>query len=350
MTTTRCADRVGGAVVLAVLLTLAISALAHGLFLLAHHEGRTGDAAEHVLRTRLAAEGAANRLARSADTLALAGVPRWGSTDSISELWGAVDLSGSLTRLSSELWLAEGSARSGPVVARAARPVWVLDPWARAVAMPGIVVTESSASSLISGAIDGTRVDSLSDPTPPGGCPLPLDSVETSRAPLLHAQVPPTWEPLGFAPWDALLRSIPTRVSRSGTPSPVERMGTCATTESWNWGDPARPGGVCETHLAVVAADTALRVVGGVGQGVLLSRHDIEMRDTEFHGLVATDGRVSITGSSRVVGMVFARGGLLLDSGAEVVGSRCWMAAALTHRLFDEAQPVPGSGWIRPLR
>jgi len=350
MTTSRCTDRAGGAVVLAVLLTIAITALAHGLFLLASHEGRTGDAAEHVLRARLAAEGAANRQARSADTLALAGVARWASTDSISEAWGAVDLSGRLTRLSAELWLSEGRAHSGPVAQRAARPVWVLDPWSRAAAMPGVVVTESGASSLIGGTIDGTRVDGLPGPIPPGGCPPPLDSLETAITPRPLAQVPPTWEPLGFAPWDSLLRSIPTRVSRSGTPSPAERMGTCATSEAWNWGDPARPGGACEGHLAVVVADTAVQVRGGVGQGVILSRHDLDLRDTEFHGLVVADGHVSISGSSRVVGMVFARRGLSLDSGAEVVGSRCWMAAALTHRLFHGAEPVPGSAWIRSLR
>jgi len=153
---------------------------------------------------------------------------------------------------------------------------------------------------------------------------------------------------LGILNMDSLRARIQVRVTGSGTPAPQEQGGLCTTENAWNWGDPDRPSRPCGRHLVTILAEGDLATVGGVGQGVLVVTGDADLLDTRFNGLLIVGGQLSLRGVATVRGLVRSVGGASVETGASIVGSACWAAAALESPELATPVPIEGPRSLGP--
>ena len=326
---------------------MAITAVAHGLLLLARFEYLASRAGIDQLGARLAAEAAVNAAlgldAGAGSRLRRDSTPIWQSADSGVGTVLDARYSRSIRRLSRELWLAEGWGMRGPAApARASRPIWILDPVARVAEMGAVLVHGEGTLVRVDGAIDGRRVNRSPTPEQPDLCE-PWSAALDSLIPT--GVLPPTAiEPheavlaLGPLDLDLLQARIQGHVAETGTPAPRERGGVCVTEDAWNWGDPHRPTRPCGHHFVTILAEGDLATVGGTGQGLLVVTGDADMLDTQFNGLIIVSGRLTLRGVATVRGLVRAAGGASVEASSSIVGSTCWAAAGL--RSPDLARPV----------
>ena len=348
----------GAAVVSAMLLLLALTALAHGALLLARQEVAAARAGVRLLQARTAAQAGAlvavgSDLPADSDT-----TPLWGSVSLGSASLGRVSFRWEMRRLSRELWLAEGAGwHADGLESRAGRAVWVMDPLARTAAFDGVVVVADGAPVDVTGVVDGDAISRAELPLTPALCSswqAALDSIyPTGRLPSVAVQEPDPRPPrLGLLDGDSLLASIPVQVSGLGTPAPAEEGGTCLVDAPWSWGDPDRPYGACGGHLALRASPGDLTLEGGVGQGLLVVAGDLTLvSGARFFGIVLVAGVLRVVGGARLAGLAQAHGGLEVGPASEIRGSACWTARAL-----DAARPylslplaIRESGWIGPM-
>ena len=339
--------REGAALIIVVLLMMAITAVAHGLLLLARFEYLAARAGVDQLGARLAAEAAVNTALGLDVGPGRASTPLWQSTDSAGGTVRDARYSRWIRRLSREVWLAEGWGKRGQAApATVSRPIWILDPVARVAAMGAVLVYGEGSLVRVDGTIDGSRVNRSLTPEQPDRCEpwsAALDSLITTGA------LPPTaTEPLdvvsalGLLDIDSLRARIRVHVAGTGTPAPRERGGVCVTEDAWNWGDPDRPTRPCGHHFVTILAEGDLATVGGAGQGLLVVTGDADLLDTQFYGLIIVSGRLTLRGVATVRGLVRSAGGASVETGASIVGSTCWAAAALESP--DLARPVPIRG------
>jgi hypothetical protein len=117
-------------------------------------------------------------------------------------------------------------------------------------------------------------------------------------------------------------------------------------------GDPERLEAPCGSVVAVRAAESPLRVEGGVGQAALLVDGDVELaEDAKLYGFLMTSGVLRLRDQAELRGMGVALGGVVVGSGARVQGSACWAARALyaaRAQWMPMASPVPGVPPIAP--
>lgn len=354
--------RRGMALVGVVLLMLGTTVLAHGFLLLARLEVQASLAGADQLRARAAAELAIVTLVSDSGSSGRRHASVWSVGDSSS---GAVDdpaspdstratrWSGKLRRLSREIWLAEGTGRTGPVTLQSsATPVWILDPPARVSETRAVVTVGDTTSALVDGTIDGSVFATDTTVEPPGGCAEwleALDSLGVSAAVPAVAYAPlAVVTTVGRLGLDELALRAPLELSASGTPAPSEEDGQCRTDDAWNWGDPGRPAAPCAGRMVLARGAPGVRIVGGVGQGLLVLEGDATFVDVEFYGVVASKKRLFFEGDTRIVGLVRAGGGAQVGPAASLVGSACWASAALGHPAVTAPIPLGGSGWIGP--
>jgi len=346
--------REGSTLVVALLLLLAGTALAHAAYVLAMQELRIARAAVDVLQARVVAQSLTRGPVAMIDSLV------W----RVDVGRSAVLREGTLARgawrrrvrrLAPELWMIEGSATSGRATQRMGRVVWLMDPVARLAAARGVVETEAPYPER------GVRTEGLRSPPPPwsaGRCaswrPV-IDSLYRARA------LPPTaprggrgagsGEPwLGLLDGEALMRRIERRVSGSGAPSPTERRGACLTEDPWNWGAPSDPGSRCGSFSPVVASAADLAVTAGQGQGVLVVGGNLRMSGaSSYYGVVLVSGRVRLEHGARIYGLVRSAR-LVVEDSARVAGSACAALRALdgARSTLGPSVPSPGSGWLGP--
>ena len=357
-----------GAVLVAVLLLmLALTALAHGLLVLARFEASASRASLELVRARRAAESAVLHLASDTGRADRAVVPVWTVGDSVSGVYpdsagrspsgGAsapsadVRFVGRLWRLAPELWLARGGATTrGGTSVEAARIVWAPDAVTRVAGMEAAVVIGVGDSVLVEGEVRADAYRGVASSLP--DCPPTLAALDSAGAPPSLTPVlalPDTQVarlgPMRFA---AFLERATAVVDGVGSPAPADRGGECLAQEPWNWGDPARGGVPCEDRMVVVRAADGVTIENGVGQGVLLSEGDLTLVDTRFSGLIVAAGRVTLRGATRIEGHVRADGGIHVGAGSSVSASACWVAAAVSSAPLRRPLLVPASGWILP--
>ena len=358
-------DRSGAAVFAAVLLLLALTALGHGMLVLARQELGAARAGARVLAERAAAQAGALLVEGAPLPPEAAGTALWGTVPVASGDLGPVRYDAHALRLSRELWLArgrgwhaseDGADRPG-IGARAARALWVLEPVARTAAFGGVLSVAQEATALLAGEVDGLAVNGAPPPLTASMCEpwrAALDSVFPSGSlPAIgrHAAAPERPR-LGLLTADSLLARIRIQVSGTGSPAPATDGAECLADEPWSWGDPESPLGPCGGSIAVRAVPGDLDVDGGAGQALLFVGGDLVLRGgATLHGIALVGGVLRVIDGARLVGLASAEGGVEVEAGARVEGSTCWAVRALEAAARDLAGPVPlpGSGWIGPL-
>lgn len=348
--------REGVALVLVLLLLLALQLLAHGSLVLARQEMAASQAARRLLQARVAAETGLHATpslgALRSDTVGL-----WSGVLVAQGFVGSARHETQVRRLSRELWLLEGwgQGENQPWRVGLGRVVWILDPVERVETFRGVIEVGPEASVDIQGEVDGSDVAPARAAPDPRCAPFEaaLDSAFLTRSvPGLVRDT--TWEvvtpALGLLGPAELAERLGTVTSVSGTPSPSEALGRCVVEDPWNWGDPTRPDRPCGTHWVAAWSPGGLRLVGGMGQGLLVVAGDLELDGTRFDGVVLVGGHLRLLGGAELVGLARSSGGATVDAGSRAVGSACASTLALEAARGVVGGPltVPG-GWIGPL-
>jgi hypothetical protein len=121
---------------------------------------------------------------------------------------------------------------------------------------------------------------------------------------------------------------------------PVGTATTCDRSQTWNWGEPNRPGAVigCYGWYPIIYVDGSMHLNGnGYGQGILLVNGDLEINGIfEFYGLVIVrDDVTKGNGTAKIHGALYAAN-LTLDTSTswftgtqDVNYSKCAIESAL---------------------
>lgn len=106
----------------------------------------------------------------------------------------------------------------------------------------------------------------------------------------------------GDADWAALRQSA-TLILPPGTYSqikPSATSGVCNRADINNWGEPSEPGTVaaCRTYFPIIFVDGDIKLTGNRGQGILMVNGDLEMQGgVVFNGIALVRGRLHTTGT-----------------------------------------------------
>ena len=244
-----------------------------------------------------------------------------------------------------------------PGQVRRARMVWIMDPLTRIGATAGVVTTALGAPVQIAGAVETDVVPRVGEE--PASC-VPwlaqLDSVIPGGTlpAVAPAQRPAPRPRLGLLTGEDLV-GLSVAVPRDSLrPAPVFHRGRCAVESPGNWGGrvDGRPG--CLSHFVLVARDGDLRLVGGVGQGVLVVTGDLVLEaGAAFSGMVLVGGALRLGSGASLAGLAEASGGVVLEAGAVVRGSACAAMEALTavggRLALPRPHPALRRGWVAPL-
>jgi hypothetical protein len=336
----------------AVLITLALFAIGHGLLTLSLAELSASRAGVRHLEARTAAESAVRRVLRAPGAAWMDSVATRGDREIGAWSVGRAAAAARVWRLSREAWWLEGRASVGGATSRSARLVWALDPLARVMAFDAVVTVGAGATSFVDGIIDAGAPAAVASPLQPGDCDpwlaellahygsITLDAVGAMAA-------GDTAPRLGALEFDDLLGAATIRPAGSGTPAPADAAGVCAEEESWSWGDPEHPWRPCGRHLVLRGAVGDLDVQGGTGQGMLVVDGDLTFHsNARFYGLALVTGTLRVEGGARLHGTAVASGGAYVGPGSEVRGSACWVARALAanRAVLGAFRLVPGVG------
>lgn len=345
----------GIALAVVVLLMLATTGIAHVLLVLARVELAASHAGIDDLSARLSAESAVRRLI--ADTVPMERGQALGSYREVLVGEGPLLADPSLRvrtryaagwrRLSAEVWLAEGTATREPwTVRRVARPVRVIDPVLRTAMIRSALTTAVGDSITVAGEVRAGRDSTDVAVEPPGGC-VGWSAAETTDPLSGHTlESEPIERSLGpgtLVRFSQRSFSLPTL---RGTPAPTRSTEGCRTGDAWNWGDPVGTTGPCGDRFIVASLGAGAYVENGLGQGVLIVSGDVELAGLRFFGLVLSKGRLTLSADTRIEGAIVARGDVSVGPNARVVGSRCWVAAALGNPRIGVPIPIPATGWI----
>ncbi len=293
--------RRGVAIPFVLLFTLALYALAWGVFVTASSSLRSARVAVTLselvaaAQTQVSAQIALGPEA-IADTLPIgATATRFDSLDLRATRVG-------WTRLSTEAWLVRVTAEprsaefSGPGVS-ASRLAWHLDPGLRIDAMADVTVGPGAAVTL-AGA-----------PASPPSIAI-VDSVT-----------------VGLLPLDAVMEGVEA-VSGVLSPRVVTASGRCDTTVTENLGDPLGTSS-CRTFVAQRRLEGDLEVRGGSGHVLLSGRGDVILTSGAYlRGLLLIDGSVLVRDGT-FEGLIVAMGGVEVAPGAAFIQERVFARSAL---------------------
>lgn len=345
--------RAGFVIALVVVAVVALGLLLHGALVLARSEHEVARVGESLLQARGQARLGLHRLGSAvSDPTGAAG------REGVSGAGPGGSHRATLVRLDREWWLAEGVGRDpgGRSSRRLVRPLWILDPVARAVDLRAAVEVGPSAPVTVLGVVAGAgptdegeelrrlcrpwrrALDSLGAPTVP---PAALETLG--------------WEggELGLLTLEGLRARIPVEVEGSGTPGPPLPGGRCGG-GAWSWGDPGGGSGPCADRWVTRRGPGDLVVDGGVGQGLLAVEGDLTFASgAHFRGLVLVGGALVLRDGAVLEGMARVRGGLAVDATSRVRGSRCPALRALAEAAPPISRPLlpaggawaPGDGW-----
>ena len=160
-----------------------------------------------------------------------------------------------------------------------------------------------------------------------------------------------TYFSYGGMKWSDLVAMADKSVSGTMTGvGPVIAAGLCKTSDSKNWGDPARNvllPGACENYFPVIYAPGDLSINGNVGQGILLINGNLSIQGGfSFYGPVISRGTVKLTGTgNHINGSVLAANVVdststsLLSGNSAIQFSRCANNVALQRTALPAKAP-----------
>jgi Tfp pilus assembly protein PilX len=340
--------RKSGSVLAAIVLVLlGMTLLAHGAFVLARRQLRISEVSRELLRASLAAEAglaSASRDGQFHQSLQASPV-------SVAMDWGERSTFRVGSRaLTAELsWMfAEGESNALPVPVRLGRLIWSLDPIARvvttrAVASASWVVAPGTSAggwwsiplAADSAACSAALVEmSLRGARTPVGTRTTLDSVALGRIPLA-----------------ALEAFADLSVSGAVAPAPVVNGIVCQEGLPENWGDPSSSISPCARFFPSIWGPSDLRIVGGVGQGILMVTGAVSFSaGARFRGVVLAGRDVTVEAGSSIEGLVIGGSAIRVEPGGEIRGSACsaWAALNAATGLHFPIQIEPGRRFFLP--
>lgn len=332
--------RGGFVLVLTLLLLLALTLLAHGLLTLAQTHRRAGAAA---WTARARDWGARALVVR--EVLALDSLTRQDGTRAVTWEGGQGEVAHRV--LSPELVLVESRVDSAGT-SRAAGLVWALDAAVRVASLPRAVEVGRwpDAATLGRVEVEATGVDGCAPDTVPGGAGRAGVDLRDPGEAFASGEPPGLGLLAGYA-IAGRLAPLPTPL---GTPSPTLDGEACGD-EPWNWGDPTGAVAACAGRQAAVWWPGDLRVVGGVGQGLVAVGGNLVLDDARVGGLLLVGGDLVLTGGAVLEGVARVGGELRVGDGAVVRGRPCaahaaLQAAARTGAPLSAPYVLPRPGWI----
>lgn len=309
-------DRHGVALPIAIFAVVVLGLLISASFLLGIWEQRMGRAAVRLAQAAGAAEAGGNTALSSWDSRSF-GMLMVGDSAVLSGSVGPEVgwFRATVVRLSEELFFIRSEGFSSDFAAR------------RAVGLAVHIapsVIDLDAAFATSGSVGVRRSMTVSgqdespggwDFCPPAGADVPavrlgdslLSSVEDCADCLLGSvplEVDTSLAESALSWGDVDFYFLVDRASTRVGPGPHSKIGprvgpggACQTSDPANWGDP-KAGGPCSSYLPIIFAPDGARIVGGVGQGILLVEGDLELQGGfSFVGAVFVTGDLAITGS-----------------------------------------------------
>lgn len=334
--------------VVTVLVLLALELLAQGMLVMAARQLAASRADVGILRARASARGAVIGLPLAVDGPSLDATPVGAGPEGAAAGSGATPVSWRLVRLTREAWLGEARARvfPGGWELREARLFWRLDPAARVASFAAAAEAADPRLAGIAGTLRG-----LEGPEPCGEWTAVLDTLFPAGLPAFTrlAGEAAALGPLGPPSWEAVLAAMPVSVEGRGTPEPLDSAGVCLD-GPWNWGD-VEPEAPCTDELAWRGAPASLTVEGGVGQGVVVVRGDVELVGTRYRGVILAGGDVRLRSGASVEGLVRSLGALQVDATSSLLGSACSALRAMEAApdALRGLELLEGAGWL-PVR
>ncbi len=330
-------DTEGMALVLALLLLLALTALSHGTLVLARREMQTSWAFRHARGAEEASE-AALRLASGEPSAFRAERPLWERRLVVSgETGDGLGYRGFVRWLDPEFFLLEGwgTSRGWDGTRRSTWVGWSLAPVARIAAFEAAVEIGGTVNVGSPGLLD------VDDPTavPEGWTALDCDGYTPVMDSLLARGNLRPWGPLGDvegpsdeddAPGPMLgLLTLGELLERSG----AERSSSDGEREPPYV--PSSPDSVTGCPGAGEPAfrgfDGSLTLEGGRVCGLLVVAGDLRLRgNATLQGLALVGGSLAVEESAGVEGMAQVGGDLLISSGGRFAGSLCSSLRALS--------------------
>lgn len=364
-------NRAGGALLGALLLIMLLGGLGALAVAAARLRGLTGTRALFQARARTVAEAGLERAEAGWDPIQAGQLPVGAATalPAVPSVDGAASRD-TLLRLGLGLFMlravGEQRAPDGVLLAR--------DAMVRLVRLEGPAVPDSIAASVggsasitaDSGILGGDAVPTSWDSLcpPPGTSGIGLDMPPnvtpglTCVGGLCVSGTPPVatdsalpgglFSRLGTASLPTLIARAEASVSGSLTVGPAFSGLLCDRLQSNNWGDPLFPGSQCGSYFPIVAAGPGTQVVGGAGQGLLLTTGSLLLGGgTRFFGVILAQGDLTLDDSATVYGAVMVQGSLFIAGKARVQRSRCAVERAL-EGAARPMRPVSRGTWRLP--
>ncbi|MCE2454604.1 MAG: hypothetical protein J4G12_02145 [Gemmatimonadetes bacterium] len=297
----------GTALVSVLVVALALTALAHGMIVVAQREYRVARAGVMQLQARGAAEMGTARLLALGVTPTSYATAVWSTGGAISDSAGRISYTAELLRLSDEFWLVRGEARVGRVVSPVvANAVWIMDPAAQVAAARALVAARSFQREAGTAVETVAFADTIN--APPSGC--------------------------GWGGRVAALRPTLPAVSLSGSfPLALGLLDADSLALRIN-------------DTTVVVADGHLRTGGAAGTGLLVGLGDLTLSGHAHSGYIMAAGNVTIESGSDVRGLVRAGGWVALRDSSSIRASACWAAESLA--LPSLRRPIVLTGLVGP--
>lgn len=335
--------------------------LAAGMLLFALQERAVARLRIAITDTRAGAESAV-AMAVAAWTVRTYQTMRIGEVRSDS----SAGIATTVERVRGDLYLVRAVARyeSGDVArtaGRAAILVRTFDPFLVHRALTAAVVatgpTRVFGASLIDGAaFTGSPGTDCGPAIGAGIAAWPLHDLSVAATARVSG-VPPvlpetvTLEPpgrIGGLNWDELLLLSPRRESGPVTLQPQAGSGNCDVSAAGNWGAPANPAHPCAPYFPLILSDGDLDILDGAGQGLLIVRGNLVMREsTSFRGIIVVLGQMFAGQDVTIEGAIHARDGAGVSlAGATVRFDPCAISNALFQNASLNRPLLTGRVWL----
>lgn len=152
-----------------------------------------------------------------------------------------------------------------------------------------------------------------------------------------------TYVRYGSESWNSLTANADIKLTGGTYNSNIQPVGTattCDKSDTWNWGDPYRPGTVagCHGYWPIVFVNGSLIINGdGYGQGILLVNGDLKINGKfEYYGLVVVRDDVDKgNGTAKIHGALYAANATFddplswINGNQDVQYSKCAVESAL---------------------
>ena len=301
-------NRAGTALVAALVMAVALSAVAHGMLTVARLEYRVARIGSQQLQATATAQVGTQALFHEPPSPAHYSLGPWQSGATKVDSLGEGKYTSELVRLSDEIWLAKSVATvSGVASPTAAKALWRLDPALR-VAEAGALITASSV------LLDSLATLSTLDFTEPTNAPQ-TGCAWGARTSLLRTKPLPSVAGIASTGFDLGLLTLDSVVTRVTDP-------------------------------AVVVHGPLSRARTPGSRGLLVVLGDLLLTASGHAGYLVVKGNLTLESGAWVTGLVSAEGVVSVLDSSQVHASACWAAEALAR---DELlRPAVLPGWIGP--